>query len=149
MALADLVEVDPFAFLRCFCPICNKYTPEILTPEDEIICEICACVKERVMHLDVPMEFCDDNNNISHSYAKDFEQCTTFVPTRTRRSTRSLRGKSTYNRVFHLNEIMAQLSCKSPVVPDELLLLIMEEVKSRQYGNPENFGFAHIRKICR
>jgi len=146
--LTELIEFDPLANFRSLCPNCKTHTVEIITPEDEIICADCATVKDKVFLLDYPREAVDSDGEVSQYYADLPGDNPIFVPSRTRK-TKHCDKWSNYNRVFHLNEIMAQMATQNPIIHEPLLRLILDAVSSGAFGNPEDFHYAHIRKILR
>jgi transcription initiation factor TFIIIB Brf1 subunit/transcription initiation factor TFIIB len=148
MALLDILEFDPLANFRSRCPNCQTHTIEIITPEDEIICADCATVKDRILTLDYPKETVDSDGEVNQYYADLPGDNAVFLPTRTRK-TKHCDKWSNYNRVFHLNEIMAAMATENPVLPESLLRLILDSVNTGAFGNPEDFSYAHIRKILR
>lgn len=148
MALEYLLEQDPFAYFRTVCPYCQAHTPESITPDEEIVCDICACIKDRLFVLDVPTDVVDADGESHSVYTHFGEDTSNFVTIRARKGGRK-DSRSNYSRIFHLNEILAQMALQSPPIPEPLLLLILETVKSGTFGKPENFTYAHIRKICR
>lgn len=115
------------------CTNCNSRTRDILTEEDEVVCDECGCVKDKLYRLTQDLPW-GENPTFEHNYILCYG---------------TISG-SHYQHIFHLNEVLAAICRVGPPIPDPLMELVIEEAsKDQLYGPTSKFCSAHIRKILR
>lgn len=188
MTSSDSLVIDrnPFSYIWSFCENCKENTPEDINDEFDLVCTLCALIKDRITTWEVAKQYTDNNGELVNSYAKDLDHANYLntsvrserlrfpVPDNPlmcrkdqtdgnvvwdetfglRKTSRNRNNQITkyigYKNQFHFNEILAQISTQGPATPDDILLLIKDEIESGKYGSdPRKLAFPHIKKICR
>lgn len=132
------------------CYNCDKKTPEIITEEDELVCDICGMVKPvRLLRMDEPIvldKFSTMGEHVEHFWPRNDYNLTNYMVPHSTISGAYCR----YNRKFHFNEVVAQIYLQNPPIHGKLLDRIVKEAsKKEKYGDPEAFGYPHVKKILR